>query len=257
MVTRPHLYPWQDAAGSLPFIVILTVFAALGFDMDVPRIFETLQITQFPGESLVVLVVTFLAVDLAGYVYHRAAHRCHILWASHMVHHSSEAFTLISSTRQGVVDTMLCGWIFLGPLVLIGFDFVTVCALQLVLNLYTFVVHSMACGRLGPFEFLFSTPTHHHLHHAKNAPYIDRNYGQILIIWDRMFGTFVKQDDNDVPQMGLAIPVTAPHALMFEFVGFGRVIQSVRAARTLKDRFWAVFGTPEFSNRLLASAPQT
>ena len=126
MVTRPHLYPWQDAAGSLPFIVILTVFAALGFDMDVPRIFETLQITQFPGESLVVLVVTFLAVDLAGYIYHRAAHRCHILWASHMVHHSSEAFTLISSTRQGVVDTMLCGWIFLGPLVLIGFDMVTV-----------------------------------------------------------------------------------------------------------------------------------
>ena len=150
------------------------------------------------GWSWAALVLCFVLDDLAYYWWHRASHRVRWLWASHVTHHSSERLNLSTAFRQSLTYPISGMWVFWLPLAWIGFapaNIVMVVAINLA---FQFFVHTQAIGRLGPFEYVFNTPSHHRVHHARNAQYIDRNYGGVLIVWDRIFGSFVEEGEKCV-----------------------------------------------------------
>ncbi|GDY26322.1 sterol desaturase [Agarivorans sp. Toyoura001] len=150
------------------------------------RLFE-IEMNVF---SFVALV---LAQDFCYYWFHRASHRVRWMWAAHVVHHSSENMNFSTAFRQSLMYPLAGMWLFWLPLVIIGFDpkwVVFVVLLNLGLQ---FFVHTQAIKSLGPLEWLFNTPSHHRVHHGRNPQYIDKNYAGVFIIWDKLFGSFEKE----------------------------------------------------------------
>lgn len=138
-------------------------------------------------------VLLFVLEDLCFYAFHRASHRMRILWASHVTHHSSRYFNLSVAFRQTWLPFL--GVVFWLPLLLIGFDPLMVMTVQVISLFYQELLHTQLVPRLGPIEWIFNTPRHHAIHHGSNQPYLDRNYGGVLIVWDRLFGTFARESE--------------------------------------------------------------
>lgn len=134
-----------------------------------------------------------LAYDFLYYWYHRAAHRVAMLWAAHVVHHQSEDFNLSTALRQSSTSFLL-SWVFFIPLALLGVPPVVFAVVAIIDLVYQYWVHTEHIGRLGWFDRWFVSPSNHRVHHAVNDAYLDRNFGGILIIWDRLFGTYAEED---------------------------------------------------------------
>ena len=149
-------------------------------------------------------VPCFVLDDLAYYVFHRSAHRVRWFWASHVIHHSSQHYNLSTALRQTWTGFFSLAFLFRLPLFLIGFPPAMVFFVAALNLIYQFWIHTEAIGRLPRwFEAVMNTPSHHRVHHATNARYLDRNYAGVFIVWDRMFGTFVGERDDDRPRYGL------------------------------------------------------
>ncbi|WP_293746806.1 sterol desaturase family protein [uncultured Paraglaciecola sp.] len=143
----------------------------------------------------------FVIYDFCYYWNHRLGHEMNILWAAHVVHHSSEEYNLTTALRQS--GSSVFSWIFYLPMAILGFDpivLITVGSLNLI---YQFWVHTRHIPKLGWYEWVFVTPSNHRVHHAQNQIYIDRNYGGVFILWDRIFGSFQEELDNDKPIYGI------------------------------------------------------
>lgn len=154
--------------------------------------------------SLTPWIACLLTYDLMYYWAHRASHEINIMWGSHIPHHQSEEYNLSVALRQGVFQGCFF-WIFYLPLALVGFPpamFITMASVD---TLYQFWIHTRAIGKLGPLEWFLNTPSHHRVHHAKNPKYIDKNHGGVLIVWDRIFGTFKEEEEE--PVYGTATPL--------------------------------------------------
>jgi sterol desaturase/sphingolipid hydroxylase (fatty acid hydroxylase superfamily) len=145
---------------------------------------------RYPAWALWLLL--FVLEDLCFYVFHRSSHRVRALWASHENHHSSEHFNFSVALRQ--TWTPFTAVIFWLPLPLLGFPPGEVMMMQGLSLSYQAFTHTQLIPRLGPLEWVLNTPSHHRVHHAANAPYLDKNFGGILIIWDRLFGTYARSD---------------------------------------------------------------
>lgn len=188
--------------------------------------------------------VGFLAVEFAYYWFHRFSHEIRWLWASHVVHHSAEQLTLLSAIRLGWTNLLSGGWLVYLPLVLAGFDPRLVLGL-LMLNLrYQFFLHTEAVGRLGPLEWILNTPTHHRVHHASNTPYLDRNYGGVLIVFDRLFGTFAAERADEPLRYGLVHPVTSRNPFVLALGEWRSLLRDLRAATSWKRRLALALGKP-------------
>lgn len=158
-------------------------------------------VTPLPADSWWVIIPAFIAYDFLYYWKHRMGHEWRIMWASHVAHHQSEEFNLSTALRQTGTDYI--GFVFYIPLYLAGVPVevvVTVGSLNLV---YQFWVHTEHVRRVGPLEWILVTPSNHRVHHAKNPRYIDRNYGGFFIIWDRLFGTFQDELDEEPCYYGI------------------------------------------------------
>ncbi|ORV16479.1 sterol desaturase family protein [Mycobacterium celatum] len=182
-----------------------------------------------------------VVIDFAWYWYHRFSHRVRIGWAAHQAHHSSEYFNLGTALRQKWNP-----WIeplFWLPLPLLGFAPWAIYVAFAFNLIYQFFSHTETIGRLPrPIEFVFNTPSHHRVHHASDREYLDRNYGGILIVWDRMFGTF--QRELHTPTYGLTKPVDTYNVLRLQYGEYGNIITDIRAARRWRDRLGFIFGPP-------------
>ena len=152
-------------------------------------------------ESVLVWVVAFITYDFFYYWAHRYAHEINILWASHVLHHSSEEYNLTTALRQ--TSTGLLSFIFFIPMAIIGFEPLMVATVGAVNLVYQYWVHTQHIGKLGWYERFFVTPSNHRVHHAQNAVYIDRNYGGVFILWDRWFGTFQNELDEQPVIFGI------------------------------------------------------
>ncbi len=153
-------------------------------------VYQNFALTELPLTPIT-WILSFILYDFCYYWYHRISHERNLFWAAHVVHHSSEEYNLTTALRQ--TSGSLLSWLFYIPMAIIGFDPVqmaTVAALNLI---YQFWVHSRHVPKLGWFEKWFVTPSNHRVHHAINDQYIDRNYGGVFIIWDRVFGTFQEE----------------------------------------------------------------
>jgi alkylglycerol monooxygenase len=153
------------------------------------------------GDSALVWIIAFVLYDFSYYWLHRCGHEVSILWAAHVVHHSSEEYNLTTALRQTGTSTL--SFLFYLPLAILGFEplmLATVGALNLI---YQYWVHTQHIGKLGWYEKYFVTPSNHRGHHAQNAVYIDRNYGGVFIIWDRLFGSYQEELEDDLPIYGI------------------------------------------------------
>ena len=163
-------------------------------------LYENISVFEL-GDSPLIWVLAFVVFDFFYYWNHRMGHEVNVLWASHVVHHSSEEYNLTTALRQ--TGTGFLSFFFYLPMAVVGFDplmMATVGALNLI---YQFWVHTRHVGKLGWFELFFVTPSNHRGHHAQNTVYIDRNYGGVFIVWDRFFGTFQEELDDDLPIFGI------------------------------------------------------
>ncbi|MBX3183086.1 MAG: sterol desaturase family protein [Polyangiaceae bacterium] len=147
------------------------------------------RLLDIPLTGWWVLPALLIAEDFLYYWFHRAHHEVRVLWAAHVNHHSSTHYNLSTALRQSWT-TPITGPVFWMPLALVGFHPSLVLVAQAISLLYQYWIHTEAIGRLGPLEWVLNTPSHHRVHHGRNPEYLDRNYGGILIIWDRLFGTF-------------------------------------------------------------------
>ena len=180
-----------------------------------------------------VWVVVFFADDLAYYWFHRAHHEVRILWASHVVHHSSQHYNLSTALRQ--TWTPFGSLVFWAPLALVGIPPWAIFLMQSVSLLYQFFLHTERVERLpGPVEWVMNTPSHHRVHHGVNSAYLDRNYGGILIIWDRLFRTFEPERERVV--YGLTTQLRTFNPLVVATHEYVSIWRDVRAAGSWHDR---------------------
>ncbi len=186
-------------------------------------------------------LLAILAADLCYYWMHRWEHEVRILWAYHSVHHSSPEFNLTTAFRLAWVEGLV-EWAFFVPMILVGFDVVqTIAAIGIVVA-YQSWIHTEKVGKLGWLDKIFNTPSNHRVHHAKNRKYLDRNYGGILILWDRLFGTY--QVEEEKVAYGVHPAVGSVNPLIINFHEFWRIARDVVAAKSWSDAFRYVFGRP-------------
>jgi sterol desaturase/sphingolipid hydroxylase (fatty acid hydroxylase superfamily) len=244
-------YDWRAYAASLGDTIGRRAVDALGLSIAAPVLAwayaNRLQTLELGTASAFALL--FIGQEFCYYFYHRAAHRVRWFWATHCVHHSPNELTLASALRLGWTGKLTGTAIFFAPLVWLGFPPLAVAACLAANLLYQFWLHAPWMPRLGPLEWILNTPTHHKVHHACNAEYLDCNYGGVLIVFDRLFGTFVDFRPEVVPRYGLVTPLVSHNPLRIGLHGWAALARDVVAARGLAARLRVVFGPPASSAR--------
>ncbi|MFD0855650.1 sterol desaturase family protein [Actinomadura adrarensis] len=196
---------------------------------------------QLPADNPLTWVALFFADDLAYYWYHRTHHTVRVFWASHVVHHSSRYFNLSTALRQPWTPfSSMPYWL---PLAFLGFPPWMILFQQSVSLLYQFFIHTERIDRMWkPVELVMNTPSHHRVHHGSNQQYLDRNYGGILIIWDRLFRTF--EPEGERVRYGLTKNIGTFNPVRVATHEFTAIWQDVRKARTWKERWGYVSKHP-------------
>jgi sterol desaturase/sphingolipid hydroxylase (fatty acid hydroxylase superfamily) len=204
-----NTYRLNDTLSSLGLGVMSQVADAFGTLLKVAIYtwaFQHVALFELPATSPWVWIAALIGYDFCYYGLHRAGHRVGVLWAAHVVHHQSEDYNLGTALRQ-TSSGFLLGWIFYLPLAVAGVPPLVFGVVALIDLLYQFWVHTQQVGKLGWFDRWFCSPSNHRAHHGVNQRYLDKNYGGILILWDRLFGTFVEEDDQDPVVYGTRAPL--------------------------------------------------
>jgi len=181
------------------------------------------------------------AEDFCYYWSHRAGHGIRLLWAAHVNHHSSTSYNLSTALRQSWTAWVF-GWIFWVPLPLLGFHPLMLFVAHSISLVYQFWIHTEMIGRMGPFEWIFNSPSHHRVHHGSDPKYLDRNHAGILILWDRIFGTFVEEQER--PSYGITQNIHSYNIFYIAFHEWAAIGRDVIHARTWRGRLGYVFGPP-------------
>jgi sterol desaturase/sphingolipid hydroxylase (fatty acid hydroxylase superfamily) len=247
------LFDSKDTAASLA-MGIGNVITNLGAKAVVIGAFwVAYELTGFFKEDLLptmwtTWVLLFFAEDFSYYWFHRKAHEIRFFWASHVVHHSSEYYNLSTALRQTWTGNVTGSFIFWMWLPVLGFHPIMVVTMQSISLLYQFWIHTETIGKLPrPIEFIFNTPSHHRVHHGSDPKYLDRNHAGILIIWDRMFGTF--QEEEERPTYGLTSNIKTHNPFKIAFHEWMDIWKdATRPGLTLKERLGYVFGPPGWSH---------
>ncbi|MCX5044340.1 sterol desaturase family protein [Aldersonia sp. NBC_00410] len=250
----PGSYETRDARASIGMglVSIVTTAAWKAIALFVyAAIYAYVAPWQLSATQWYTWVIALFGVDLLFYLYHRTAHRVRLIWATHQAHHSSEYFNFATALRQKWNNSgEIVAWL---PLPLLGVPPWMVFASFSVNLVYQFWVHTEHIGKLArPVEFVFNTPSHHRVHHGRDPEYLDKNYGGILIIWDRMFGTFTPEIER--PHYGLTKPVETFNIWRLQFHEYAAITADVRSAARWRDRVGFVFGPPGWLPRSGAPA---
>ena len=239
-------YEWRDTAASLAMGVGNRVIVAAlwgGVWLGAVALYEHRLVDL--GSSWPVWVLCFVAEDFTYYVFHRASHEVRILWAAHENHHSSERYNLSTALRQSWT-TPFTEILFYWWMPLAGFHPAMIVTAQAVSLFYQFWIHTEWIDRLPPwFERIFNTPSHHRVHHGSNVEYLDRNHGGILIVWDRLFGTF--EPELAKVRYGLTKSVASFNPFTIAFHEYAAILRDLRGATTWRARLGHVFAPPGWS----------
>ena len=201
-------------------------------------------------------VVLFFAEDLCYYCFHRSHHGVRLLWAAHVNHHTSQYFNLSTALRQPWF-TPITGPLFWLPLAFLGFPPAMILTAEAISLIYQFWIHTEAVRKLpASLEWLLNTPSHHRVHHGKNISYLDRNHGGVLIIWDRLFGSFTAEDEREPVRYGITHDLTTFNPLriaVHEVVAIARDLGKTRSLRSALGYLFAPPGwSPDGSSRTAA-----
>lgn len=200
------------------------------------------------GVSLPVILLALVAQDFIYYWKHRAAHRIRWFWSAHVVHHSSEHYNLSTALRQPW-NNHFTGFVLLStPLIFVGFHPLLIGFVGSLNLLYQYWIHTEAIRKFPKWvEFIFNTPSHHRVHHSTHPTHLDKNYAGILIIWDRMFGSFIEEDDAGVKQYGLVKNIGTFNPVRVAFAEMVSVLRdAVQPGLSLRQRLGYIFAPPGY-----------
>lgn len=187
--------------------------------------------------SIALYVITFIGLDFAGYWGHRLEHEINVLWNRHIIHHSSEEFNLACALRQNISAIVAIFTIFLLPLAILGVP-TKVIAISAPLHLFAqFWYHTRLINKMGWLEKVIVTPSHHRVHHAINPEYLDKNYSQIIILWDKVFGTFQEELESVPPVYGVKRPVQTWNPILINFQHLYQIIKDAWYTNNFRDKF--------------------
>jgi sterol desaturase/sphingolipid hydroxylase (fatty acid hydroxylase superfamily) len=245
----PRNYELRDTAASLA--MGLGNFA-LGVAWGGVVYAATLRVYQYRLFDLPkawwVFIAILLAEDFIYYWFHRLSHEHRVWWAAHVNHHSSQHLNLSTALRQSWTGNLAFVWVLWLPLAFLGFPPALIAFQKGVSLVYQFWIHTESIRRLPRWvEWVFNTPSHHRVHHASNARYLDRNYAGILISWDRMFGTFVAEEDGEPCRYGITANLGTFNPLRIAFHEWVAIGRDVLRAATWRERLLFVFGPPGWS----------
>ncbi|MFT4767599.1 MAG: sterol desaturase/sphingolipid hydroxylase (fatty acid hydroxylase superfamily) [Glaciecola sp.] len=188
-----------------------------------------------------ILPSAIVAADFSYYWMHRCEHKVRIFWANHSVHHSSREFNFTTALRVSWMDGLI-EWLFFIPMILLGFSVVETVVGLVIVVAYQSWIHTEKVGKLGWLDKVFNTPSVHRVHHGTNARYVDKNYGGILIVWDRLFGTFEPEEERVI--YGLDKPITSHNPLIINFKEYLVIFRDVKRATNLASALGYVFRHP-------------
>lgn len=190
-------------------------------------------------------VLLFIGVDFFYYWAHRMSHEINLFWLGHVVHHQSEDYNFSVALRQGALQKIFTAPFYI-PLALLGFDPYWFLFIGAFSTLYQFWIHTEAIDKMGWFEYIFNTPSHHRVHHGRNPKYIDKNHGGTFIIFDRMFGTFQKEEEH--PDYGITVQLSSFNPIKAHVKPFVDLRQELQAAHSIPEFVKILFGRPGDSN---------
>jgi sterol desaturase/sphingolipid hydroxylase (fatty acid hydroxylase superfamily) len=190
-------------------------------------------------------IAIFFLDDFTYYWFHRISHECRFWWAAHVNHHSSQQYNLSTAVRQSWTSVIVGTWTPWIPLAFLGFPPAMILAQQGFNLFYQFWIHTEVVRRMPAwFEYLFNTPSHHRVHHASNPRYLDRNYAGVLMIWDRLFGTFVAERDEEPACYGIVKNIETYNPIRIAFHEWISILRDVWAARSWREALAVVFAAP-------------
>jgi sterol desaturase/sphingolipid hydroxylase (fatty acid hydroxylase superfamily) len=249
-----NTYRINDSINSLSLgsLSRLQALVILGFSGSIYEIIVSrYQLAQLPDNNLWVWISCFLLYDFAYYWKHRWGHEVALFWGSHVAHHQSEDYNLTTALRQTSID--FYGFLFYLPFFFLGFPaeiLFTVVSLNLI---YQFWVHTKHVPKLGPIEWLFVTPSNHRVHHARNKIYVDRNYGGVFIIWDRLFGSFQEELAEEPVVFGLRKPLNSWNPIWANVHVYWRLGLDFFAIPGVVNKFKLLFKPPGWRAENIAS----
>ena len=243
---RRRAYDWRAYGASLADAVGRRAVDALGLSIAAPVLAwaHANRVDTISLSTPAAFALLFVGQEFCYYWYHRAAHRVRWFWATHAVHHSPNELTLAAALRLGWTGKLTGTALFFAPLVWLGFPPLAVVATLAANLLYQFWLHAPWMPRLGPLEWVLNTPTHHKVHHASNPEYLDRNYGGVLIVFDRMFGTFAQERDGVQLRYGLTTPLLTHNPLRIAFHEWANLGRDLRQAKGWRAKISTLFGPP-------------
>jgi sterol desaturase/sphingolipid hydroxylase (fatty acid hydroxylase superfamily) len=241
-------YNWRASLVSLADLLgrEFIIYRLPAFGLGVPVIAAAYQhrLTNLPLDGISAFLLLFIGQEFFYYWFHRASHRVRWFWATHSVHHSPSELNLSAAFRFGWTGRLSGTGIFFAPLVWIGFPVQAVFGLLSLNLLYQFWLHATWIPKLGWLEYVLNTPSHHRVHHAANVAYLDANYGGVLILFDRLFGTFIAERADLPCRYGLVKPQHSNNLLTVEFQQWAALARDLRQARSWRERALYLFGPP-------------
>lgn len=240
---RLNYYRLNDSIANLSQGIgqqITGIFMKTALFFGYKYIYDHWRVFDLPS-TVLVWILLFIGVDFFYYWFHRMSHEVNALWAAHIVHHQSEEYNLTVALRQSWFQGWF-SWIFYLPLAFLGFDpimFLTISAFN---TLYQFWIHTRAIGNMGWLEYIINTPSHHRVHHGSNPKYIDKNHAGTLIIWDRIFGTFQKEEE--AVYYGITKPLASWNPVWANFHYWFDLAALSAKARNWQDRIMVFFKAP-------------
>jgi sterol desaturase/sphingolipid hydroxylase (fatty acid hydroxylase superfamily) len=240
---RAYFASLADAVGRQ--YVVLTFFS-VSLAAPAYNLAHTHRLFTIPLDTAVTVVALLVGQDFCYYWFHRCSHRVRWFWATHAVHHSSNDLNFAAAYRFGWTGRLTGTAIFYLPLIWLGFDPLPVGIASALNLLYQFWLHTEWIPKLGWLEYVLNTPSHHRVHHAANPEYLDRNYGGVFIIFDRIFGTFAAEREEAPCRYGLVEPLRSNNPFFIAFHEWIALARDLWQARTWRDRRSYLIGPPDW-----------
>ena len=241
-----NTYRLNDAMNSIGLGIIsqlVDLFAKLFTLWLYALVFEHASLWQLSAKDAWVWVVGLVLYDFCYYWHHRLGHTVALFWAAHVVHHQSEDYNLSTALRQ-TGSGWVGGWLFYLPMAVLGFPPLVFGVVALVDLLYQYWVHTQHIGKLGWFDRWFCAPSNHRVHHAVNDKYLDKNYGGIFIVWDRLFGSFIEEDDNEKIVYGTRGPLRSWNPVWANLQYYAELFKDAWHAKHWGDKLRVWFKHP-------------
>jgi alkylglycerol monooxygenase len=240
---KAYVFKYESSVSNVSIGIaerLLNLFIAASFFDLFNYIYDHYAVFNIPNVWWV-WVLLILATDLVWYWYHRLGHEVNFLWAAHIVHHQSEEFNLTVSARITTFQALIRGF-FWCALPFLGFHPTMVMVILTVHGAYSFFTHTQLIGKLGWLENILITPSLHGVHHASNEKYLDKNYGDVFVFWDKLFGTFQKEEE--APTYGLTHPIKSYSFLWQHFHYYLELLEACKRETGFKNKLKVVFGSP-------------